>query len=265
MFLLHRASSSNNSCNNSMFVPSINYMSMILDNCSDPGQTMEINAMAMKYLNDDQLTQMAKMSQGNSGMRKSSSDKILQRVIAQCRSSASDVSMSPDMTMDTQKYLEKHGLLGSENNTFVGSRDPSIFDHNLRLNTDFSMVASSHGHNASQWYNSYDGDVSGKMSQPSSPIKSLNNKQSFKSRNNIPAVSSSSSEDDEPPVLENKRLPNYVASQLPQRDLGASPVLRGVLRTRKTGQLPYHNVSASTEDEGNILDIEKLKQLPKLL
>ncbi len=60
-------------------------MSMLLGCGSDAGQSMEINAMAMKYLKDEQLTHLARLRQASPGggsVRGRYTDKILQKVIS---------------------------------------------------------------------------------------------------------------------------------------------------------------------------------------
>ncbi|XP_005099234.1 SCL-interrupting locus protein [Aplysia californica] len=291
--------------NDSTFVPQVNYISMLLGCSSDTGQSMEINAMAMKYLNDEQLTQMAKLRQGcpKNSQQSDYTEKILQRVIGHSKSSASapDVSVlgiSPnDMTMGTRKYMEKHGLLGGENDTFIGSKEPSFFDHTLRLKTDFSMAASACRDtdvSASGWQSSNDGDVdaSSRLSLHSSPVKSPVCKEILRTRGNRP-LGSPSTDGEGSPLANEKWLPDSLKASVQHKDLGASPVLpapkhynpnecnkenalkNGKGRVTKTKtcvkDFPVVNTDSvtttSTEDqeEENLLDIEKLKQLPKLL
>ena len=273
---------------------------MLVGCASDVGQSMEINAMAMKYLNDEQLTHMAKLRQGCKGStQRNYTEKILQKVINQNKSTAStaDASsfgLSPNnMTMGTRDYLQKHGLLGAGNDTFVSSREPSFFDHTLRLNTDFSMAVSAEpkvDFSVSGWQSSNDGDVSGRISQTSSPNKSPVLKRVLRPKGNYSGSSPSSEEHS--PVLEDKWLPNSLRGHMSHKDGGASPVLpqrrhvtheeydkenarnnyaKGSGKGQCNTDSPKHYndsvTTTSTEDheEENLLDIATLKQLPKLL
>ena len=265
---------------------------------ADPGQSMEINAMAMKYLSDEQLTQMAMLRQmhnstGDGQDRKTA--RALQKVMekhypaANSHSSAdiSRLGISPNnMTMATQKYLEKHGLLGAGSSMVMtpgrgqDSREPSMFDLSLKLRTDFSMAQSCSGINISGSRK----DGNNGVYRSDSPVKSP-------LRQNVINIAPSCVKQDIPNTVD-----GYTRN-LQDPDIGASPVLKPFsssskqkmssastkvmkLRERPRNAPPPHqglsprqalnarqNDSISTDDadEENILDIAKLKQMPKLL
>lgn len=130
------------------YIPKINYMSMLFD--SDSDSSMEINAMAMKYLNDEQLTQMSKahsQAARSKGMAKGGKENqrlaMLKHVLQNDKDSTPNVTtmgMSPnDMTFATRKYMEKHGLL-SETNSESGEN--TLMDDTYRLKLDYSTATS---------------------------------------------------------------------------------------------------------------------------
>ncbi|RUS73358.1 hypothetical protein EGW08_018877, partial [Elysia chlorotica] len=183
---------------NSSMIPRINYVSMMLGSsvCGspvrggspwdlDPGQSMEINAMAMKYLSDEQLTQMAMLRQRNSSSHRDEQDRktaralqmVMQRYCPNPDKPSTDVSRLgislTNMTMATQKYLEKHGLLDNGDSLMMtpgrghgGGNELSTFDHSLKLRTDFSMAQSSYGNHVSN------SKKDGSLCEPSTPVKS---------------------------------------------------------------------------------------------
>ncbi|XP_064617151.1 SCL-interrupting locus protein homolog isoform X2 [Liolophura sinensis] len=112
------------------FIPKINYVSMFLD--SDSDSSMEINAMAMKYLKDEQLTQMAKLRAAAcvNGAKNGRKTALLQQVLqtgAKTTPNVTQYGMSPnDMTFATKKYMQKYGLLsGSQCESSKPSPAPS--------------------------------------------------------------------------------------------------------------------------------------------
>ncbi|KAK7495946.1 hypothetical protein BaRGS_00012936 [Batillaria attramentaria] len=124
---------------NTTLLPHINYLSMMLECETDT--SVEINAMAMKYLKDEELTQMARLRQG--GPARFSGGNLLRQVLAASAdaTSVSDSSRlsasASNLSMATKKYLEKYGLMGAG--------DESLLDTNqtIRLQTDFSMAMTS--------------------------------------------------------------------------------------------------------------------------
>lgn len=263
--------------------PHINYMSMMLGLGSDTGQSMEINAMAMKYLKDEQLTQVARMRQ------KGGSDaKILQKVIGDLRLSTPEVShfgISPnDLTIGTKKYLEKHGLLGDNTS---GVQEFSPFDQSMKLKTDFSMASFSQS--------SVRSDINYHPDQMVRPSGNTPVRKEFIEMLNYQTP------DSQAEVTPKSKKIGIESTEVKGirkcKDLGASPVLTAPKQYNITEALPYLHSSkpgrekkklqdrrcsgkghvydmqngldleASTteQEEENILDIAKLKQLPKLL
>lgn len=130
------------------FIPKINYVSMLLD--SDTDTSMEINAMAMKYLKDEQLTQLTKLQAKNrllQGKNKAAEktallQKILKAEEEESTPNVTTVGMSPnDLTFATKRYLERHGLLdGATGNS--GSASDSTQDNTYHLRTNYSTMTS---------------------------------------------------------------------------------------------------------------------------
>ncbi|WAR23533.1 STIL-like protein [Mya arenaria] len=126
----------------------INYVSMLLDS-SDTDTSMEINAMAMKYLKDEQLTQLTKLQAKNrllQGSRKASEktallQKILKAEENESTPNVTTVGMSPnDLTFATKKYLERHGLLEGAGD--ATSASDSTQNDSYRLRTNYSTMTS---------------------------------------------------------------------------------------------------------------------------
>lgn len=124
---------------------------MFLD--SDTDTSMEINAMAMKYLKDEQLTQLTKLQAKNrllQGSKKSSEKTaLLQKILKMeedCTPNVTAVGMSPnDLTFATKKYLEKHGLLEggtSSGSTSISDATDATQNDSYRLRTNYSTMTS---------------------------------------------------------------------------------------------------------------------------
>lgn len=114
-------------------------MSMHLDPRSETWRTVDINTLAMKYLSDEHLTRVAKLHQ--SGTPPGSQQWVINSMsIAPNLTATPDVSclgLSPyDITVGTQMYLEKHGLLGNDTTVM----EPLELGRELRLRTDFSVI-----------------------------------------------------------------------------------------------------------------------------
>ncbi|KAL8584582.1 hypothetical protein ACOMHN_002312 [Nucella lapillus] len=255
------------SSSNTTLIPHINYLSMMLG--SDTDTSLEINAMAMKYLRDEQLTQVARHHQ--SPHRAGSNHHLLRQALAASldATGTSDVSRmgmsATNLSMATKKYLEKHGLLGG------GQGDSLLLDSNqtIRLQTDFSLaVMSETAHSNPSMSPSPQKAVAATPQHPGaqSPVKREVLKPQFKPS----------------PVIAEERANSYGEQDRRQLgDVGASPVLRPHHRYPRddspedTPMFPERfrgphqqalvsDCSLATEDD-RILDIEKLKQLPKLL
>ncbi|XP_076463216.1 uncharacterized protein LOC143295414 [Babylonia areolata] len=251
------------SSSNTTLIPHINAISLMLG--SDTDSSLEINAMAMKYLRDEQLTQVARHHQmpGRGG----SNHLLLRQALAASldTTGTSDISRlgmsASNMSMATKKYLEKHGLLG-------GGSGESLLDsnHTIRLQTDFSLAIMSEVHSDPSMPASPQKSAFPQHANTQSPVKREVLKPPFK-----PSPAIAEERGNVHSENERKRL----------RDLGASPVLRPAHRYHRdlspedTPIFPerYHgpqqqdlisDCSLATEDD-RILDIEKLKQMPKLL
>ena len=124
---------------------------MLLDS-SDTDTSMEINAMAMKYLKDEQLTQLTKLQAKNRlllGTRKASSEKatLLQKILraeeAESTPNVTTMGMSPnDLTFATKRYLEKHGLLDGGGGGEPGLPSDSSREESYQLRTNYSTMTS---------------------------------------------------------------------------------------------------------------------------
>ena len=129
------------------FIPKINYVSMFLD--SDTDTSMEINAMAMKYLKDEQLTQLTKLQAKNrllQGSKAGTKTAMLQKILKAEEESTPNVTafgMSPnDMTFATKRYMEKHGLLDGTVSGGSTTQSESTYNESYRLKTNYSTMSS---------------------------------------------------------------------------------------------------------------------------
>lgn len=256
-----RACPSGTASTNTTMTPHINYLSMMLG--SDSSDTsLEINAMAMKYLRDEQLTQMARYHQSppQSGFN---TYQLMRQVLA----ASLDVPGSPDisqlgmsatnMSMASKKYMERHGLLGGE-----GGKSLLDTNQTFRLQTDFSMALVSENSSSTSRTG---GLASPKKAAVRSPVKREVLQPS--------------------PVIREERESSYEEPLTRDvAEIGASPALKPSAKHRyhqsfpitedspmfperyyaPRGQRGFDNCSVATEDD-RILDIDKLKQMPKLL
>ena len=95
------------------FLPKINYVSMMLDRSSSD-LSLEADSIAMKYLKDDQLSELAKVrsSSSKSGQRH---DPALGRIVSNGRSDISHYGLPLNqMSFASRKYLERYGLLDGD-------------------------------------------------------------------------------------------------------------------------------------------------------
>ncbi|CAI9731575.1 Hypothetical predicted protein [Octopus vulgaris] len=133
-------------------LPKINYISMLLE--SDTETSMEINSMALKYLKDEQLTQMAKLrSQSTAPAAAKANNKnfLCQIMRYGLDSSSPDISkygMSVnDLTFATRKYMEKHHLIeesDSKNMSFLLKDDTANYlPYSHTRNTNSSQISNS--------------------------------------------------------------------------------------------------------------------------
>ena len=259
---------------NTTLMPHINYLSLMLG--SEPDASLEINAMALKYLRDEQLTQLARLHQSPQRAGGATNHQLLRHFLAASLNATggSDTgrpgASSSNLSMASRKYLEKYGLLGD-------GEGSSLLDtsHTLRLQTDFSLAVLSEPY-------------SGGPNPPSPPkaatpchgsARSATARSPLKREVLQPAFQPS-------PAIAEERENSYEETGRIRRavDLGASPALRPPprrhtpfrdLSPEDTPIFPerYHGArgqdvigdcSLTTEDDP-ILDIEKLKQMPKLL
>lgn len=253
-------------------MPHINYLSLMLG--SEPDASLEINAMALKYLRDEQLTQLARLHQSPQRTGGATNQQLLRQFLAASLNTTgtSDVSRlgvsSNNLSMASRKYMEKYGLMG-------GGEGESVLDinHTLHLQTDFSMAALSEARSRGR---------SPPLSpqKAATPCRSSAGVQSPVKREVLQPMFQPS------PTIAEERENSYEESSRRREvgDLGASPALRPPppryrhLRDLSPedspifperyrgaqGQDVINDCSLTTEDDP-ILDIEKLKQMPKLL
>lgn len=87
-------------------LPKINYVSMLLDRDSDT--SADADALAMKYLTDEQLSELAKLRLSQSSARHKR-DIGLDRIMA--ANTSQYATPANQMSFASKKYLERYGLL----------------------------------------------------------------------------------------------------------------------------------------------------------
>ncbi|CAL1534439.1 unnamed protein product [Lymnaea stagnalis] len=280
---------------NATLAQQINYVSMLLGCGSSADQSVEIRNMAFKYLPEDQLPEIAKLfhQEGDKFYKKKTTTDMLQRALSHNRNASSThnsalLGLSPcNMTIATKRYLAKHGLLGNDMSVIApcNSEQVSLWEV-PKLKTDFSILTA-RGEDSTSLFTSRIGSVAYETSleipQSSESVK--------KSRTHVfPPVMTQETA----PLNNENWLPAKVKNAVPI-DLGASPVLPAPRQYNRDKSNPHYDSNdvtkgyqsrnvmrevkgqgfqdvtrqvlhsaASIEDE-NILDIAKLKQLPKLL
>ena len=120
---------------------------MFLD--SDTDTSMEINAMAMKYLKDEQLTQLTKLQAKNrllQGTKSGNKMSMLQKILKAEEDQTPNVStlgISPnDLTFATKRYMEKHGLLNGVAGSGSTTQSESTYNDSYQLKTNYSTMSS---------------------------------------------------------------------------------------------------------------------------
>lgn len=264
------------------------YVSMYMSDDSD--MSMEINAMAMKYLKDEQLTQLTKLqtSAALRGNKEKQRNVLLRQILKSDKETTPNVTaygMSPnDMTFATKKYLEKHGLLGDGNsNKAMGADSPAEDSYRLRL--DYTSVSGESDVSAQVTQEVLNNSPNPNFYHSEKPVpqhKQKNVENVFGVRNGYQErrQSSGTSSNDEyyPPIRDGtksrpfsplygeqaRRAPTPQGEDEYQRF--PSPVNRDSRQSPLVRQSPQQFNKGHTEHENdNILDITRLRQLPKLL
>ena len=109
-----------------LMLPHVSYMSMMLD--SDSDLSVDADALAMKYLSDEQLTELARLRQHSP--RKSSRRRGdgLDRVFRDGNVSSCGAN---HMSFASRKYMERYGLLegtASDNGAQSGATTPEVLN-----------------------------------------------------------------------------------------------------------------------------------------
>ena len=105
------------------FLPKINYISMMLD--SDSDLSADADALAMKYLSDDQLTELARMRLGTPKRKgKNRHDPVFSPLVAKFGTDSTDVTMfggipANHMSFATKEYMQRYGLVKGGDETIV--------------------------------------------------------------------------------------------------------------------------------------------------
>lgn len=224
------------------FVPKINYTSMLLD--SDTETSLEINSLALKYLKDDQLTQMAKLHKQGATSSKPFCQNVFLRQIMRNNPDTSGADISKygmcvnNLTFATRKYMEKHHLIEADSKNY----QRHIHDSTDQISQLQESEQDGHYRN-----------IFGNRLSPST-LACHNNKDRPQIIGPLAGAAGTII-----PCNRFEPLSKSTPASKPFPKIDASP-LENVFR-------PIQNSSNEEEldTEYRILDIDKLKQLPKLL
>ncbi|ELU03617.1 hypothetical protein CAPTEDRAFT_219123 [Capitella teleta] len=104
-------------------LPKVNYRSLWLDS-GDSDMSADADALAMKYLTDEQLSELARVRSKRSTTTGGNKNPLngLSRVLS-TRPSGRDASMMPhnQMSLCSRKYLERYGLLDDDDNAVLNA------------------------------------------------------------------------------------------------------------------------------------------------
>ncbi|CAH1772414.1 unnamed protein product [Owenia fusiformis] len=212
-------------------LPKVNYVSMMLES-TETDLSADVNTIAMKYLKDDQLTELQRFS---SKARKNQRGKsVMFEHIAE--KTTSDMTMyANNMSFATKKYMQRYGLMswGEE------STDSSGIEMQSPVTVQESPVTIGESPVTV-------GDIMQKVHEKLSPERPesvcdqrINSDKENKKLDYAGDVSL--------PHKDNRRLTN-----------SEKPVMIFNKSNRKS-------LETGKKSSGNILDVERLKQLPKLL
>ncbi|XP_063962520.1 SCL-interrupting locus protein homolog [Lytechinus pictus] len=232
--------------------PQINYVSLA-DFTFDPSDlSMEANAIAMKYLSDGEL---AKMSAGFQGDRtpgkRGGVNPLLRSVLTGIREDGGasgrggdvDSSIGVNMSLASRKYMEKYGLMsGCEAAvSCADSSSPRGVGHLAKPSPVRFMKSPA----VARTYSPKEGTIEIKRGLQSKPTKL--------SYNPTPPKDIIT---DQSEGINTPRTGKVTSDSKPTNVLG---------QLRKGDKEPCMPLTGDEKDKGNILDISKLKQLPKLL
>ena len=214
-------------------LPHINYMSLMLDTSSSD-LSADFNNLAMKYLSDEQLTQISKWSKSKKRGGSSSQESLLHKVLT--ASTAAGPSKA-NMSYASRKYMERYGLLEEEDD-----------DEGSRFIGD-----------ESGYRNVADRTTHDEMEQSTDHAPLMKTVSFFLKR----AVEKSDLSEHDSQDAERDETNSGSGSLSPTRDCGRDAFTRSALKTPVHQQKP--TASTEQEEKGMILDIQKLKQMPKLM
>ena len=213
-------------------LPHINYMSLMLDTSSSD-LSADFNNLAMKYLSDEQLMQISKWSKSKKRGGSSSQESLLHKVLT--ASTAAGPSKA-NMSYASRKYMERYGLLEEEDDE--GSR--FIGDE-----SGYRDVADRTTHD--------------EMEQTTDHAPLMKTVSFFLKR----AIKKSDLSEHDSQDAESDEMNSGSDSLSPTRACGRDAFTMSALKTPVHQQ--KHTVSTEQEEKGMILDIQKLKQMPKLM
>ena len=291
------------------FFPRINYVSIIDVTLDSPNLSMEANALAMKYLSDEELARLSVGFQRSHGMpsgmtpRKDVNPLLRTALVGNLCHASADKSMvgvssvgfraAVDMSMASRKYMEKYGLL--EIGVAGGGKDEIEEETSQRKKIkkktkkkkaakkmknlavvssqpDNSPHAASHPSNSPRM----DGENDGKTPNRTEGVSPGSDRQSTNKSDRIRAT----------PTLNVNSQKSSPASDTPADRAGAFEPWLGKRPAKKlidTGTFQMFGGDRGQEDQvrgqggskvkgqsnlkpvGNILDISRLQELPKLL
>jgi hypothetical protein len=277
-------------------LPKIQYVSMMLDSETDISSG-DVDALAMKYLTDEQLAELAHLR--TVSPKKHSVDRrdpVLDRVMARspsCNSTSRSGSSTPSqnyMSFATKNYLQKYGLIESEVNsadqTFNDTRNTDSTENGLNVRDFLNILAEQSFHLSRSMS---EGDQAQSMNERTpegsmyghhlgagdgygakqSPALSGGNVDHHRQENMTSDTTAYYSPACSPyigPQLQKKPPQRAASDTSPSKQRHKrEPVRETPPHTPNTRRNVFTNSPPEDKPMGRILDIDRLRELPKLL
>ena len=261
----------------SAFLPKLQYVSMYLDEVGDKNLSLEVNALAMKYLKDDHLTKVAKniTQAAKRGVQRkfTSGASAYLDVDVDCENEGTTMCDANNLSMASKQYLEKYGISYPQKKNNNNNNNPKpTFDRSLSTpvgNTNTNRNCNVYPHLL--------------INNTANNINKPHQQQLYNKNNDSNRGGGGGGEEDEEIWLfgnpHSKTTDTYmnetnnnngcqIETQRQQQQNNNENNNRHQFAQRKSvekGGYDSYKVFDNEDDTSHILDVERLKRLPKLL